>query len=64
MNSLLWLGRIAGACGALLCLFSVVFRLRGEYWISVFQIGTLLQAGIAAMVFGCFCLLALLTQRH
>jgi hypothetical protein len=24
----------------------------------------LLQAGIAAMVFGCFCLLALLTQRH
>ncbi|MDP2171383.1 MAG: hypothetical protein Q8J96_13265 [Rhodocyclaceae bacterium] len=63
MNSLLWLGRIAGAGGALLCFVSIAFRLLGEYWISGFQIGTLLQAGIAAMVFGCFCLLAMLTYR-
>ncbi|MDI6746533.1 MAG: hypothetical protein QMD17_05255 [Rhodocyclaceae bacterium] len=63
MNLLLWLGRIAGVAGALLCIVSVAFRLRGEYWIGGFQAGTLLQAGSAAMIFGCFCLLVWLTRR-
>jgi len=43
---------------------SVVARLVGAYWVGGFQTGTLLQAGIAAMVFGCFCFLAVLTQRR
>lgn len=63
MNSLLWLGRIAGTGGALLCILGVIFRLRGEYYVSGVQVGTLLQAGIAALVFGCFCLLVVLTRR-
>lgn len=63
MSILLWLGRIAGGAGALLFMVSVVFRLRGEYWVGGFQAGTMLQAGTAAMIFGCFCLLVLLTRR-
>lgn len=63
MKILPWLGQIAGTVGALLCIISILFRLRGEYWVGGFQAGTLLQAGSAAMIFGCFCLLVLLTRR-
>lgn len=42
------------------CIFGVGVRLTGEFWIGGFQTGTLLLAGTAAMVFGCFCLLAVL----
>ncbi|MBK7356656.1 hypothetical protein [Propionivibrio sp.] len=64
MDTLLKLGWAAGAGGVLLCLLSVAFRLAGMYWIGSFQSGTLLQAGTAAMVFGCFCQLVVLTQRR
>jgi hypothetical protein len=63
MDNLLKLGWLAGAGGALLCLGGVGARLAGAFWIGGFQTGTLLQAGTAAMVFGCFCLLVVLTQR-
>lgn len=63
MEILLKLGRIAGASGVLLCILGVAVRLGGAYWIAGFQVGTLLQAGIAAMVFGCLCFLAVLTHR-
>lgn len=57
MRALLNIGLLSGTLGALLCLVGVLFRLRGFYWLGGFQVGTLLQAGTAAMVFGCFCLL-------
>jgi hypothetical protein len=60
---LMSLGRLAGLGGALLCASSAVARLLGAYWLGAFQVGTLLQAGIAAMVFGCFCLLLVLASR-
>ena len=63
MNTLLKLGWIAGVVGALVCIFGVGARLTGAFWIGGFQTGTLLQAGVAAMVFGCFCLLAVLTHK-
>ena len=63
MDILLKLGRIAGVVGVLLCIAGVAVRLGGAYWIAGFQVGTLLLAGIAAMVFGCFCLLVVLAQR-
>jgi hypothetical protein len=63
MRALISLGWIAGIGGVLLCLVSAVYRLGGAYWIAGFQTGTLLQAGIAAMVFGCFCFLAVLVRR-
>ncbi len=64
MNVLRKLGWAAGLAGVVLCVASVAARLSGNFWIGSFQTGTLLQAGIAAMVFGCFCFLAVLTERH
>ncbi|MDP2828622.1 MAG: hypothetical protein Q8O37_08450 [Sulfuricellaceae bacterium] len=63
MNILLAVGRIAGVVGVLLCIVGATVRLGGAFWIGGFQVGTLLQGGIAAMVFGCFCLLAVVTHR-
>lgn len=63
MHILLNLGRLAGIAGALLCIVGAAARFNGSYWIAGFQVSTLLQAGTAAMVFGCLCLLAVLTQR-
>ena len=63
MTALLKLGWVAGVVGVLVCIFGVGARLAGAFWIGGFQSGTLLQAGTAAMVFGCFCLLAVLAQK-
>ncbi len=60
---LLSVGGAAGVIGLLLCLVAGVARLSGHYWIGSFQTATLLQGGIAAMLAGCLCLLALLTRR-
>lgn len=62
-NLVLWAGRFAGAGGVLLCAAAVLLRLSGRYWIAGFQIGTLLQMGMAAMIAGCLCFLAVLTER-
>lgn len=62
MNSLLLLvGRLAGGAGMLLCIAAFGVRLTGVYFLGGFQLGTLLLAGIAAMIAGCFCLLIVLT---
>ena len=65
MNALLlWVGRLAGLGGALVCLGAVIGRLSGTFYSGSFQIGTLLLAGMAAMVLGCVCLLLILTRRE
>ena len=59
MNKLLLTaGRVAGFGGILLCIVALGMRLSGQFFIANFQVTTLLQAGVAAMVAGCFCLLA------
>ena len=63
MEALLKLGWLSGIVGVLLCVAAVGIRLAGEFWIAGFQVGTLLQAGIAGLVFGCFCMLAYLTRK-
>jgi hypothetical protein len=64
MNDLfLWFGRAAGVGGVLLCVLAAVARISGHYWIGAFQVGTLLQAGIATMIVGCLSFLAVLTER-
>lgn len=63
MKIVLRIGQLSGIVGALLCLAGTLVRLKGTYWIGGFQVGTFLQAGIAAMVFGCFCLLVVLVQE-
>lgn len=52
-----WLGRIAGIVGLLLCALAVVARITGHYTLGGFQVGTLLEAGIAGLAAGCFLLL-------
>lgn len=54
---LLWLGRATGLGGIVLCVVAVVLRLLGRFYLGTFQLGTLLQAGIAAVVVACFFLL-------
>jgi hypothetical protein len=63
MNKLLrWTGRSAGVVGILLCAGSVVARAAGMFVIGSFQVGTLLQAGMAMMILGCLAYLAVLVD--
>jgi hypothetical protein len=65
MRSLLvWVGRLGGIVGVLLCAASVLLRLRGVFSVAGFQIGTLLLAGVAAMLVGCLGYLAALVERR
>ncbi|MFT3850722.1 MAG: hypothetical protein QM739_19230 [Propionivibrio sp.] len=63
MEALLKLGWLSGIIGLLFCVAGAGIRLAGEFWIAGFQAGTLLLAGIAGLVFGCFCMLAYLTRK-
>lgn len=60
-KTLLSLGRLAGAAGTLLCALCVIARLAGYHWIAGVETLSLLQAGIASTVVGCFLLLTALT---
>ena len=60
---LLWIGRLAGAAGALIALAAVLARGSGQYVVAGLQVGTLLQVGIAAMVLGCLAYVARLAER-
>lgn len=64
MKPLRSLGWLAGVVGLLVSALGIGARLSGAYWIASFQVGTLLQAGQAALVFGCFCLLVYQTRDH
>lgn len=60
---LLWVGRLAGLGGVALCAWAVYNRLAGLWFVGGFQIGTLLQGGMVAILLGCLCLLIVLTNR-
>ena len=60
---LLWIGRLAGLLGVIVCLIAAGVRLTGAFWIGGFQAGTLFLTGVAAMTFGCLALLVVLTLR-
>jgi hypothetical protein len=62
-NVLLWIGRVGAAAGVVICAVAIFGRLRGVYNIAGFQIGTLLLAGIAAMLVGCLGYLASIAER-
>lgn len=62
-NLLVWIGRLGGVLGVLLIVAAVLARFRGTYSLAGFQVGTLLLAGIAAMVVGCLGYLAFLAER-
>ncbi|GAB4167573.1 MAG: hypothetical protein Fur0039_05440 [Rhodocyclaceae bacterium] len=62
-NALLWAGRLAGIAGVLVTALAVLARLAGNFLVGGFQVGTLMQAGTAAMVFGCLAYVALIARR-
>jgi len=59
---LVWVGRLAGTAGVVLSLLAVLLRVRGFYNFAGFQIGTLLLAGVAAMLVGCLGYVAALVE--
>jgi lipid-binding SYLF domain-containing protein len=61
---LLWIGRIGGLLGVLVCAIAILMRLRGVYNFAGFQIGTLLLGGVAAMVVGCLGYAAAVAERR
>ena len=61
---LLWVGRSAGAVGVLLCVVAAFVRMRGVYALAGFQVGTVLLAGIAAMLVGCLGYIAAVAERQ
>jgi hypothetical protein len=63
MNKLLrWTARSAGVIGVLLCVVSFLLRAAGVWVVGVFQVGTVFQAGMAAMILGCLAYLAVLVD--
>jgi hypothetical protein len=61
-SSLIWIGRLAGIAGVVLCALSGLVRVTGTYSLGSYELATLMQVGIAGMIFACFCLLAALTS--
>ena len=64
MENFLSFGRLSGFVGILVFLVASIWRLTGRYFLATFQVTTLLQVAIAAMVLGCFCLLLVQTGRN
>ncbi len=60
---LVWIGRLAATVGVIVCAVAAAVRLSGSFWLGGFQLGTLLLGGMAAMLVGCICFLAVLTNR-
>lgn len=60
---LLWVGRIAGLGGLIISAWAGYARLNGYFFAGGFQVGTLLLAGMTAMLVACLCLLLVLTRR-
>ena len=63
LTLLLWIGRIAGVGGSVLCAIAVLARIRGVYGIAGFQIGTVLLGGMALMLTACLCYIVVVAER-
>ena len=60
---LIVIGRVSGLVGFILCAAAAFARVKGFYWLGGYQVGTLLLAGVAALIFGAFCLLWVVANR-
>lgn len=64
MSSLLiWVARIAGLAGILLCAAAFLARVQHQWSLGSYSIGSILQAGMAGMLLGCLAYLASLAER-
>ncbi len=65
MNSMLiWTGRVAGLVGAIVACAAVLMRAAGMWHVGSLQIGTVLQAGLAAMVLATLAYVAAMAERR
>jgi hypothetical protein len=60
---LIWVGRLAGIVGFLVVVAAVAGRLLGVYRLGGFEVGTILQAGMASILIGCLGYVAALAER-
>jgi len=60
---LMWIARVAGIAGVAVIVLAVAWRLGGAYWLGGFQVGTILQAGMAATLVSCLAYVAALAER-
>jgi hypothetical protein len=58
------LGRIAGLLGLVLCVIAAGTRITGNFHLGPVSADSLLSAGTAGMVAGCFLLLLAHTKSH
>jgi hypothetical protein len=63
MQALLkWIARLAGVCGVAAIALAMLARLAGAYWLGGYQVGTILQAGMAATLLACLAYLVTLVE--
>jgi len=63
MRALLtWISRFAGIIGVVVIAVAVAGRLAGAYWLQGFQLGTVLQAGMASTLVACLGYVAALVE--
>jgi hypothetical protein len=60
---LVWIARLAGLIGVATMAVAIAARLAGAYWLWGFQLGTVLQAGMAATLAACLAYIAVLVER-
>lgn len=60
---LIWTGRVAGLVGVAASGCAVVLRATGSHYVAGMQLGTLLDAGVAAMVLGALAYAAAIAER-
>jgi len=58
------IGKAVGGLGILACAVAIALRLLGMYTVMGFSTGAMLQAGMAALLTGCFLLLLALTKTR
>ena len=60
---LIWIARIAGLAGVALCAVAFLARAANVWNIGSFNIGAILQAGLAGMLLGCLAYAAYVAER-
>jgi hypothetical protein len=62
-NLLLWIGRLAGLVGIVVCAAAVGARVTATWTLGGVPVGTLFQAGMAVMILACLAYSADLAER-
>jgi hypothetical protein len=60
---LIWIARLTGIAGLLVMALAAFARLSGDYWMGGFQVGTILQVGMAVTLVACLGYIAALVEQ-